>query len=235
MSSFATALPHGPITEVFPDVFVVQGDFRMGPLVSINRNMIVLRQGRNLTLLNAIRLSVAGEKELAALGEVRHLVKLGHFHNRDYAYTRDRFKPRFWSPSEADAPDERLVEGAAGPVDRAEVFVFAGTGSREAAFVLKQSQGGLLLTCDSIQHWPNTQGCSFVGGLICKQMGFLSARAKIGPIWAKELTGKRPETLRPDFDRLLTRDFVHLLSGHGALLRDDARMEITTSAATALR
>ena len=45
MSDFPPPLPHGPIRELFPDVYVVRSCFRLAPMVSIARNMIILRQG----------------------------------------------------------------------------------------------------------------------------------------------------------------------------------------------
>jgi hypothetical protein len=229
MPDFPLATAHGPFVELFPDVFVVQSAFTMGPLFSITRNMIVLREHRDLTLVNAVRLSPAGEEALLGLGDVRHQVKIGHFHTRDDAYVRDRFGGTFWAPAPADHTTQRLVEGAPGPHSRARVFVFEHTGAREAALVLDQAEGGLLVTCDSVQHWPDTEGCSFLGGLVTRAMGFLKPPAKIGPIWAKQLTAGKPSVLRPDFDRLLSMGFAHLISGHGALLRDVAAQELTRS------
>ena len=41
--------------------------------------------------LNAVRLDARGEAQLAELGDVKHVVKLGFFHGRDDAYYRDHF------------------------------------------------------------------------------------------------------------------------------------------------
>lgn len=235
MPDFPPAMPHGPFTELFPDVFVVQSSFLFAPLVTVNRNMIVLRQGGELTLLNAVRLTPEGEAALEALGTVRHIAKIGHYHNRDDAYVRDRYAATYWAPSPDAATTERLVDGAPGPVAAADVVVFEKAKSAEAALVLRQPQGGLLITCDSVQHWDGTRGCSLVGGLVLWQMGFLKRRATIGPIWSKELTDGAPAALRPDFERLLAKDFVHLVSGHGALLRDVARTELAATVEAVLR
>ena len=88
MSAFAETLPHGDIDEIFPDVFLVRGTFRAGPGLSFGRNMIVLREGDALTLVNSVRLSPEGERALDRLGTVRHLVRLGFFHTRDDPYYR---------------------------------------------------------------------------------------------------------------------------------------------------
>ena len=86
MSAFAEPLAHDGIDEIFPDVFLVRGTFRVGPGISFGRNMIVLREGDALTVVNSVRLDADTEKALDRLGTVRHLVKLGFFHTRDDPY-----------------------------------------------------------------------------------------------------------------------------------------------------
>lgn len=230
MSTFPDPLPHGPIEELFPDVFLVRGTFRMAPLVSFARNMIVLREGTELTLVNAVRLDAAGEAALAELGTVKHLVKLGFFHTLDDPYMRSRFSPQFWAPVPKDARTEKLVDGAPGPLARASVFSFQRADDGEAALLVTQPQGKLLITCDSVQSWADTAGCSLLGGLTARAMGFVQP-AKIGPIWLKHMTSGKPLEMKPDFDRLLEHDFAHLISGHGSLLRDDARGALRRSCA----
>lgn len=235
MAEFPPAQPHDAFVELFPDVFLVPSRVRMGPGVSLRRNMVVLRQGQDLTLVNAVRLSAEGEAELEKLGTVRHLVKLGHFHTLDDPYTRQRFSPTFWAPRPADASTVQLVSGGAGPVPAAEVFVFDQAKIGEAALILRQPGGDLLITCDSVQHWPDTAGCSWIGGLAARSMGFFRQAATIGPIWVKKASEGAPASLRGDFDRLLATDFAHLISGHGGLLRGTAKAELAASAQAVLR
>lgn len=229
MAEFPAALPHGPVTEIFPDTFVVRGSFRVAPLLSIARNMIIVREGEDLTLINPVRLLPEAEPELEKLGTVRHVVKLGYYHNRDDAWARHRYKATYWAPRPADPQTEPLREGQSGPASRLQPFVFSNSKEGEAALLLSQPAGGLLITCDSVQHWENADGCSWLGGFVCRQMGFFRRRATIGPIWSKEMTGGRPAALRPDFDRLLAQDFVHLISAHGAVLHHDAKTELAAS------
>jgi len=219
--------PHGKLDEILPDVFVVTGSFPMAPLMSIPRNMIVLRTGAELTVINAVRLTAEGERELEGLGTVRHVVRLGLFHTTDLPYYRERFSPTFWAP-DPNAQSERLVDGAKGPVEGTRVFTFQGGTEAEAALIVERSGGNLLVTCDSIQNWVDVRGSSFVGGLVARAMGFVTP-AKIGPIWLKKMTGGRPAALGPDFDRLLAQDFSHLVAGHGVMLRDDAKAAIARS------
>lgn len=230
MTNFPPALAHGALQELFPDVFVVRGSVVIGPLVTITRNMVVVRQGSELTLVNSVRLSPDGEQQLRSLGTVKHLVKLGHFHTRDDAYYRATFAPTYWAPEAKDAQTRALVEGGASPVQGGSVFSFASAKHAEAALLLEQAPGNLLLTCDSVQNWADTEGCSWLGGLTCRAMGLVSP-AKIGPLWLKEMSRGNPQTLRSDFDRLLQQDFRHLMAGHGSLLRDGAKAALTESCA----
>lgn len=233
MSNFPEVLPHGPIQQLFADVFVVTGSFRIGPGIVIPRNMIVVREGTALTLINSVRLDAAGERALEALGEPKHLVKLGFYHTRDDGYVRSRWPLTYWAPSPPDAKTERLAEGGASPLSRAKPFVFGRTADREAALVLEQSDGNLLITCDAVQNWVDTKGCSLMGKLVSRAMGFIQP-AKIGPIWVKTMTKGHPSEMRADFDRLLQHDFAHLIAGHGVLLRDGAKEALRRSCDRAL-
>ena len=66
--------PHGPVEQIADDVFMVRGSIRMNPVVRITRNMAIVRNGSELTLVNPIRLSPAGEAELS-----RHLPRRQRF------------------------------------------------------------------------------------------------------------------------------------------------------------
>jgi hypothetical protein len=234
MSDFPEPLPHEGVDEIFPDVFLVRGTFRAGPGVSFGRNMIVLREGGALTVVNAVRLDAAGERALDALGSVKHLVGLGFFHTRDDPYYRARYSPTCWASRPPDAATERLADGGPSPHGRARVFDFARASGGEAALLVAQPGGDLLVTCDSVQHWPGTERCSLLGGLACRAMGFLRERATLGPIWLKQMTGGEPAALRPDFERLLAHDFAHLVSAHGDVLRDTARADLRRACARSL-
>ena len=62
MRQHPKALPHGELKEVFKDVFFLTGTVAMpGPLpITFSRNMTVVREGGNLTLINSIRLGEGG-------------------------------------------------------------------------------------------------------------------------------------------------------------------------------
>ena len=50
--------PHDPIEEIQPDVFMVRGEIKMNALMTITRNMAIVRHEGELTLVDPIRLYV---------------------------------------------------------------------------------------------------------------------------------------------------------------------------------
>lgn len=221
MPAFRPAEPHGPLLEVFPDVFMVTGGYSFAPGVRISRNMVVVRRGSDLTLVNSVRLSPSGEAELEALGTPRHVVRIGFAHGADDAWMVHRFGVTSWAPAGMPpvgdhAAGEELKEGSC-PVEGASVFAFTNGRSPEVALRLDVA-GGALVTCDSFQNWTNFDGCSLLGGLMLRAMGF--GPTLIGGPWAR-LMGPG---VRRDFDRLSEVEFAHLLSGHGTVLRDTAKL-----------
>jgi hypothetical protein len=220
--------PHGALEEIAPDLFVVRGSFRAAPLLSIGRNMTVVRQGEELVLLNAVRLDDSGEKALGKLGIVKHVVRLGSFHGSDDPYFQDRFGAILWSVPGVVEGARPLIDGTAGPLDDGELFVFVTGAVGEAAALIRRPGGTVLVTCDSVQNWVKPRGCSPLGALMLRAMGFFKP-AKIGPLWARKATGGRPAKLWPQFERLLEKEFQHLSPGHGDLLRDHAHDTIRRS------
>lgn len=226
MPEFPAALPHGPLAEVFPDVFLVTGGFRFAPGLSITRNMTVVRQGGDLTVVNSVRLSPDGEAELEKLGKVRHVVRIGAFHGADDPYYVHRFGAKLWAPPKTEhaggaKSDEELRPGAS-PIEGSQVFLFEKAALPEAALVLDR-EGGLLLTCDSYQNWTSFDGCSLLGKLMMKAMGF--GPTLVGGPWAKRMGSG----VKADFGRLEELPFRTLIPAHGTVLRDDAKPGLRTA------
>ena len=93
---YQAATAHNDIEELFEDVFMVRGSVQLAPGILISRNMFILRQGQDLTIISSIRLSPEGEANLDALGEVKHVIRLGDFHGRDDPYYIDHYSAEFW-------------------------------------------------------------------------------------------------------------------------------------------
>lgn len=217
----APAQPHGRLEPVFSDVWMVTGSFRFGPGLSIPRNMTVVREGARLVLFNSVRLSADGEAELAKLGQVTDVVRLGGFHGLDDPYLHERYGATMWAPAnirQARVPYRPLAEDAS-PLADGTPFLFRHGRDPEAALVLARD-GGILISCDAYQNWTSFADCSFLARPMMRAMGF--GPAIIGGPWAKRMGPGVYE----DFERLQTQPFRHLLPGHGAPLRDRARDEL---------
>ncbi|MBK7583059.1 MAG: hypothetical protein IPI67_23035 [Myxococcales bacterium] len=228
MTEHPAAEPHGPIQEFSDGVFWVRGSVRMGPGVRIPRNMVIVRAGDQLTLISAVRLSAAGEAELERLGKVRHVVKLGAFHGMDDAYSVERFRASYFAlpggTRRSEPKPDRELSPMSLPFEDAELFAFEKTVKKEGALLVKRD-GGILVTCDAVQHWPDTSGCSPVAKLVTYFLGFTKRRAQIGPPWRKGMTPPGG-SLRDDFERLAALPFRHLIGAHGAPLRDTAKSDL---------
>ena len=218
------AQPHGGIEEIFADAFFVTGSVMFKPLVRLVRNMVILRDGEELTLVNAVRLNGEGEAALNALGKVKHVVRIG-FHGMDDGYYVSRYQAKYWSVPGSSGPesDATLSEDGGLPVSNARTFMFRDTVVPEAAILLERG-GGLLITCDSIQHWAPHELLSPAARLITRLIGF-QYPAQIGPPWRKKQTPPGG-SLKSDFERLEALPFNHIIGGHGGLLRDDAKPKL---------
>lgn len=221
MPDFQPAYPHGDLREVADGVFFVTGTARMGPGMTIGRNMTVVRQGDELTLMNGVRLNDEGLQQLDALGKVKHILKVGNFHGSDDPFYVDRYGCQVWAlPGSEHKPgvktDREIGVGKDLPIDDADLFVFeasVGAGKPEGAVRIDRA-GGVLVTADSLQNWERVENCSFLAGIMTRLMFYGPAR--VGPVWAKFV--KDGGDLRNDFQRLLAWQFEILLSGHGQAL-----------------
>jgi hypothetical protein len=186
--AYARAYPHDPIEPIAEDVFMVRGSIRMNALVRITRNMAIIRHCGELTLVNPVRLNEAGEAQLRGLGEVKHIVQLGSLHGLDDPYYVDTFHARLWSQAGGitypePAIDCELTESTALPCPDAELFCFRGTKQPESMLLLKRT-GGILLTCDAIQHYGDYRHNNLVARVFMPFIGFPKTTV-VGPIWLK--------------------------------------------------
>ena len=90
----------------------------------------------------------------------------------------------------------------------------------EAALLLRRD-GGLLVTCDCIQHYGDYRHNSLLARTLMPFIGFPRTTV-VGPIWLKLMTAPGG-SLESEFRRLLELPFERLLSAHGSLLGSGAR------------
>ncbi|MEQ1566092.1 MAG: hypothetical protein ABMA64_10680 [Myxococcota bacterium] len=224
---FPAPMPHGPLTEVFPDVFWMQGTVRMGPGMVINRVMVVLRHDGELTVIDAIRPS--DPAALDALGRVTKVVKLG-MHGMDDPWYRSHYGAPLWAAEGVAGADVVLGPDTAQPTPWTRTFRFERVGHTPELALLLDRGEGVLVTCDAVQNWPDVDGCSFLAKGVTKVFGFTARPAQIGPPWRKRQTPPGG-TLKPDFERLLELPFDHLIGGHGKPLIGGAKAALRATVA----
>jgi len=229
--AFAPVYPHDPIEEIAEDVFMARGSIRMNALMTITRNMAVVRNDGELSLVDPLRLNEAGEKQIEALGQVKHILRLGCFHGLDDPYYVERFKPEHWcqpggTTYTEPAIDHELTAGGELPFPDAELFCFEQTKQPESVLLLRRGDG-LLLTCDAIQNYGDYRHNNLPARLLMPFIGFPKTTL-IGPLWLKGVT-RDGGSLKSEFERLLDLPFDSLLSAHGSFLPSGAHAAVTAA------
>ena len=226
--SYAPVYPHDPIEEIQPDVFLVRGSIALNPLMRITRNMVIVRHEGALTLVDPIRLSEAEEERLRELGSVERILRLGPLHGIDDPYYVDTFGAELWAPGPSETYPEPKVqvevgEDSALPFPDAQLFCIRGAVQPEAALLIRR-EGGLLVTCDAIQHYGDYRHCTLLARLMMPFIGFPKTTI-LGPVWLKIMT---PEgsSLESEFRRLLELDFDRLVAAHGSVLSSGAHRAV---------
>ena len=149
----------------------------------------------------------------------------------DDAYYLHRYGAKHWvlpgvSPSPQAKRTGILSEDTALPIPDARVFLFKETVKNEAALFVERD-GGMLIACDSVQHWVPSDLMSPLAKLLTRLMGFQKP-AQIGPPWRKKQT-PQGGSLRGDFERLASLPFQRLIGGHGGLLESHGPQFLSAS------
>lgn len=230
---FTPAWPHGDIQEIFPDIFFVTGTNKVqheGANIQTSRNMVIVRNGSELTLINSVRLNEEGLKKLNQLGHVTHIVRIGAFHGRDDAFYRAQYSSaQLWvlkgMTYESGLQFNReLTPGGETPFPGCSLFVFETSKLPEGILHIER-EGGILISCDSIQNinaidqfYSSETAKSF------QEQGLVKP-ANISPIWLGATQVKIS-----DFDMLLkTITFRHLITAHGEPLMNTAYEQVTAT------
>lgn len=231
MDQFESALPHGAIEEVFPDVFFVTGAMEaviQGRDWKFSRNMTLVRDGERLIVVNSVRLDEAGLAELDKLGKVTDVVRLGALHGRDDPFYVARYGADYWALRGMEHESglrvtRTLSPDTAPPISDASVFEFNTTQIPEGILRVDRA-GGILIACDALQNWlaPDEYFSESSRDLM-QDMGFFTP-ANLGPIWVQAAV-----PAGDDFARLKGLQFKHALCGHGEPLRDTAHEDYSAT------
>lgn len=231
MELFPPALAHGPIKEVFPDIFFVSG--AMETVLqqmdwAFSRNMTVVRDGERLIIVNSVRLSDEGLAELDRLGRVTDVVRLGALHGRDDPFYVERYDATYWTMPGMEHETglkaaQTLTPDGPLPISDATLFDFRTTQIPEGVLHLDRADG-ILIACDALQNWcAPDEYFSDASRELMQNMGFFTP-ANLGPVWLQAAS-----PAGEDFNRLKGLPFKHVLCGHGEPLRETAREDYTAT------
>ena len=218
-----------PIVELLPNLFLLRGSTTLAPGVTIGRNMIILRDKRDLTLISSVRMTLENESRLEELGSVRHLVRIGFAHGMDDAYAASRFGAQFWCLEGADSthsnpvPDVIFDAQQELPFLNADLFPFDGFSGAEVALIWRENDG-VLITSDALQNYGDWRFFNLLSRLIHPLLGF-SKGMIVGPAWHRLFTTDEI-ALRRSFSSLLDEDFHHMIGAHGTFCRDVAHDQV---------
>lgn len=238
-TSFPDAVPHTEIKEIFPDsIYMVTGEISLrlplGLRCRFSRNMTILKQKDNeLVLVNTVRLSEVGLKELDKLGTVTHILKIAGYHGKDDPFYKDRYKnAKVWALEGSGynrgfsydpenmyfTPDAWITEGSSLPLkDEHQFVVIHGKKppSESAIFLPKQS---VLILGDSLQNFDkNDPFIDFFSSWVMFAMGFFTP-FNVGPAWSKSIQVSQ-QTMA---DKLLTLQFENAIPAHGTVVKGEA-------------
>jgi hypothetical protein len=226
---YPPAYPHDQIQNLYPGVFLLHGSIKMGPGMRMNRNMVILQSGAELTLINPVRMNEEGLAALDLLGKVSKIIRLGDFHGLDDEFYLNRYKCDFWAQQgqetyKSPSPTKIINSSSTGPINNSEFFIFESAIFPEAALLIKEHK--LLITTDSIQYHSDWSYFSWFTKLAFKLLGFKTG-LNIGGPWLKRATPKGG-TLQKDFEALLALDFEAIIAAHGALTTNGAKELLKT-------
>ncbi len=225
MTEYSPAWAHSPIKLIFPEIFFVTGTNKTvyeGKELQASRNMIIVRDKGNLSLINTVRLTNDGLSQLDSLGIVKNIIRIGAFHGRDDAFYKERYQADLWalegmSDEHNTKIDHVVKEGEDMPFPNSELIYFQTAKFPEAVIHLKE-QEGVLITCDSIKNWIEADEYFNADTAESFKEKGVFGRASINDTWLQATATKKQ-----DFDRILELEFRHLLSAHGTPLLNDAK------------
>lgn len=245
-------LNHDPIEPIpgFEDLFMVHGEHRFAPGFYISRNMTIVRNKSNgdLTLISPMKLSEDGLNALKELGNVKYLLRLGHFHGADDMWYKEKFADNgveIWAVGksesypedkvpvdkyigEEDVEDFKKVFPLGNSEEETKLILFKNTKetAAEGAILVKKSlnttseKKGLLLTVDALQYFGNYTYFNCMGRFLSPKVGFKDMC--IGPPWPPASTAEG-KSCRSDFELICEEDFDMLFSAHGTLCESGAK------------
>lgn len=231
---YPPALAHGEIRELFPDVFIVTGAMEAsqnGTTRRFSRNMVVVREGESLVVVNSLLLDEDGLDDLECLGSVTKLVTLGAAHNRDDEFYLDRWGAEYWLPEGlplvGPRPPQILEPGGEMPLRDASFLSLPTSGGPEGILLLER-EGGIAIVCNLLTNWTGRD--EYFDEDSAEAMN--SAGLLSGPVvprrWLEDV-----ELDATSLAGLELPPFQHLLPAHGLPIEGNADAALASAVAAA--
>jgi len=233
MDNFPKPYPLDGVEEVFANIFefrTTNEEKQFGLTFRFPRNMHVIKEGDDLTIVNSARLDDDELKELEKLGSVKNLVSIGCRHGKDDAFYIDRYKPKFWVTKNMKyrcnkKPDVELTPGGEMPFSDCDICILKTVKNSEGILIINR-EGGILLTCDAILANTQELGKQLKGvtAFLFKLSGVVSDLPPI-PLTFRMDTKAKAEDYKP----IKSINYIHLISAHGAAIKGDAKEKLEKS------
>jgi hypothetical protein len=196
--------------------------------VYVSRNMVIIREGDRLVLINSCRLDAAGLAALDALGRVTDVIRLAGNHGMDDPFYKDRYGAKVWAvrgqrykagfgsgEQTYFEPDLEMDATTELPLAGAKLYVI--DSKPPEGILIVERHDGVAVTGDCLQHWHAVDPyCNWLGKQALRMMGFVKPHA-VGPAWLKHSNPPRDQ-LRG----ILSLRFANLLPSHGAAVIGEA-------------
>jgi hypothetical protein len=232
MPNLTPAWPHGKIQTLFDDVFLITGTNitqYQGLELQHSRNMIIIREDNKLSLINTVRLSKEGIKQLENLGEVTHIIRIGAFHGRDDTFYKQTYpQAKLWAleglQDQHQTPIDKVLKvNGELPISDSSLIMFNTSLFPEAILHLQRNDG-IIITCDSIKNWIKAdEFFSEQSAKMYQEQGYFG-KATISKIWQQAC-----QVQLSDFNQVMTYPFRHLLSAHGEPLLNTAYQDVLST------
>lgn len=225
MKKYFKQLPHKVITKNYDNIYSLIGSMKLFGLFKYSRNMVIIKEGEKLCLVNPVRLNEDEELRLLELGKVYSILKLGRLHSIDIPYYMDKFSPKLWaSKNDSFVKDHNykididLEEVRKIPFRDIQIYSFKTSKENEAVAFLPQDDG-VLLACDALVNMK--QSDPMANWLVKTLSKILPEPTYIGPNWFKIMKPKKD-----DFDEVLKFKFEKMIPAHGSILKQKASEKI---------
>lgn len=218
-------MPHHSITQNFENIYSLVGSMKLFGIFKYSRNMVILKEGDKLCLVNPVRLNEREEAKLLKLGKVYSILKLGRLHSVDLPYYMDKFSPKLWASGNDSFVKEHnfkididLEQVSKLSFFDMKIYSFKTSKENEAVAILPH-ENGILLSCDAFVNMKKED--PMANWLVRTLSKLLPEPTYIGPNWLKIM---KPN--KEDFDNILQNSFDIMIPAHGPILQNQADKKI---------